>query len=206
HVRELPEISLAVGDEIVPPETVETNKLTATGPEFVPPGAGYWHVATKKAYATAPGKLSVLWGSSCPRVTQRVSAEWPTDPARYQTHVAGSQTNSLANWGAATTASVLYSEPSAGVDGALVQSSRIFSASGPGRSLLLLSPGVPAQTNIYFQFVQSRRWSDPNILSEVGATIGQEIVAAPGWHNTNITTVLRGKGQSFRSTAIGMIA
>ncbi len=181
HVSELPEVSLAVGDKVEPPTTVNvTNQLVSP---FESESAGYWHVKTHTAYATVPGRTTLRWGSSCPHVTQRINAEWPADLARYQPHVAGSQTNSLANWGAATTASVLYSE--AGVDGGLVQSSRIFSASEAGRSLLLLAPGVPAQTNIYFQFVLSRAWYDTNILTEAGAIIGQEIVPALGWHNTN---------------------
>lgn len=180
-ISELPETFVSVGDEVIPPSTVNLSNQFSS-PIFTPPNSAYWHGPTKKVYATTPGTFTIQWGNLCPQISQRVTATWPTNPARYQTHIAGSQTNNLVVWGSGSTASLLYSEPGTGVDSELISNNRVFAAAGAGRSLVLLSPGSPQQTNIYFQFIQSYPWSDTNVLTEDVAEIGSPIPTSP-YHN-----------------------
>jgi len=170
QIVSLPTYTSELGLEIAPPPCADTN--------LSPDGAigAFWHGLTHKLYATAPGASTVTWrrtnGSLIP---QPVLGLWPTNPAQYQTHVAGSAPVGLTGSGSYASPMLLSQDPGTGAS----VSNNNFTAANPGKSLLLVSsPGASVQlTNIFFQFVQSIAWNDPAYLQDTNlAVIGEEIV------------------------------
>jgi uncharacterized delta-60 repeat protein len=169
---------------IVPPPT---NTYTITQ-EIFPPGCAdptqvpvtasgaYYHALSHKVYATAPGLGTVTWkranGSLVP---QPFLAQWPSDPAQFQIHVANSALVDVTGGGQFGFPALLGQDPGTGAT--LVNNQ--FAAASAGRSLLLVSAAgaAPQATNIFFQLVQTILWNDPTYFRDTNtATIGQEIV------------------------------
>ncbi|MBL9167630.1 MAG: hypothetical protein JNN07_07805 [Verrucomicrobiales bacterium] len=176
-----PAQSVSIGAQLPPPDGFDLSRVPAIGPLINPSDAAIWHNPSRRLFALKEGPVSVTWGlseASCPRVPMNYSVSWPNDPTRFQTHVAQTPPVALDNGGLYTHARV-FQEAGVGTDASEVSSSRRFSASGPGRSVLLLSQGDPrTSANVAFQFVKTVRWDDPAYLQDnVQATIGEEIDA-----------------------------
>ncbi len=155
--------------EIAPPGCADTNQIPGTG------GGAFWHGFTHKAYATSPGTNTIAWkrpnGSLIP---QQFVAQWPANPALFQTHVANSAPVDVTGGGRFASPTLLAQEAS----GAVISNSQ-FQATAAGRSLhVVCAPGAPLQsTNIYFQLVQTISATDPNYLRDTNtAVIGEEII------------------------------
>lgn len=186
-----------VGQTIPRPTVVPAGSVPASGPTLVPvnsaSGKGaVWHTAAQQLYATSPGDWTVWWtgtnATTCPLVSSRISIVWPTSAARYQVHVAGTPAVDLSNGGAIQWTELHYQEPGVGSSESEVHSQRTFSASGAGRSVLVLAPGNPLDggtTNVYLQLIQTVAGNDLSYLTNQTTTIGQEIVPQSGWHATN---------------------
>jgi hypothetical protein len=173
-----------LGEAIPPPASIDVHTLPDNGPTVDPSWAAVWHLPTRRLYATTNGQFTVAWGLACPIVTTAHRGHWPTDPARYQLHVAGSPPVNLELGPVSPSARLLLQDSGVGTEPDLVNSEHKFTAAGPGRSLLLLAPGNPTETNLYFQFVQTVRWDDPVYLHDhAAATIGQELTGFLGYHD-----------------------
>ncbi|MGZ8898778.1 MAG: hypothetical protein ACXW3Z_01665, partial [Limisphaerales bacterium] len=147
----------ALGDEIVPPSSADVTRLPATGPDVQPATAAFWHNPTRKLYAADAGGFTVVWRNSgnAPIPMQAVNL-WPTNETLFQTHVAGTPPVNLGAAGTFGSAKLLAQTVGVGADPLDVQNGGTFSATGAGRSLVLLSAGNPQESpDIYFQFVKS---------------------------------------------------
>ena len=176
HVRDIPVTSVSLAEEILPPPNFNSAAMPAIGPEIIPPGMALWSIFQRKLYAIAPGNFTVIWKEdACKQASQAVVAFWPTNDSAYQTFVSGDAPIILTNWGVNSVTKLLSQDPGVGANVELLEAEHAFVASGVGRSLLLLSPGDPAQTNIFFQFARAITWNDSSALEERTATIGQAI-------------------------------
>ena len=161
------------------------------GPTVTPPELAYWHNpdgpggVNGKLYAVQPGKVVVNWTPDPTTPAGQLEIvqaliRWPSDPNEYQFHVANTPPVEMTGGGTYPSVTVLAQD--SGVN-ALISSSaedRLFSASGPGRSLLRLATGSnPAQSPIYFQLIQTIAWDDPmHLLDDVPLDVGQEAMDA----------------------------
>jgi hypothetical protein len=61
------------------------------GPTVNPPDAAFWHVPSQKLFAVKPGSVLVSWKLAGADGTNNWEAAvvWPTNTARFQTHIAG---------------------------------------------------------------------------------------------------------------------
>jgi hypothetical protein len=188
-IEPIPKAQYFLGDVITPPALADVSQSAAAGPNVQPPGLTFWHGPTQRLYAAAPGACTITWknsaGSPIPVNALNV---WPTNVARFQNYVVNSLPVDLSGGGTFTGAQVLAQDAGVEVDGLAVANNLSFSASGPGRSLLVLSPGnVQATTNIYFQLIQSVLGTDPAFLfTNAVAIIGQEITNTAGFHDSSL--------------------
>jgi uncharacterized delta-60 repeat protein len=163
-----------LGQEVPPPSCAAVNLDPDTG------NRAFWHRFTHKLYATFPGSATVIWkranGSTFP---QPVIGQWPTNSAFYQIHVARTPAVDLSGSGQYGYSAMLNQ------DGTAVASvvNNQFVATGTGRSLLLLSPGLsPDVTNIFFQFVKTIVWNDPAYFRDTDTAVIGDPIIDPG-HN-----------------------
>lgn len=187
-----------LGDEIIPPQVVinaiNSGNLTIFPPEVTPAESGFWHVGTRKLYATAPNSpVQILWRDNSQNVlaTQIVNTRWPLE-SEFQLHVSGTPDVDVTNGGFFQSISLMATDPDnpAGVNKDKLENQRLFEANGPsglrngnGRSLLMLSTGSDARLSpIYFLPVRTISWNDPNYGQNKGAKVAYEI-AEPALHN-----------------------
>jgi uncharacterized delta-60 repeat protein len=170
-IGSLPLLTLDLGMELPPPPCASTNL------DHIPGDGAFWHKLTRRMYVTRQGLSTVLWTRpNGPSFTfpQQVFGQWPADNSVYQLHVASTPPVNMSGSSQFKFASLLTQEPGMG---AAVSDQR-YTASGPGRSLLLIAPGTdPAFTNIYFQFVKTIVWNDPLYFRDNStANIGEPII------------------------------
>jgi len=164
------------GQPLRPPATADLGRPPRTDPE----GMCFWHQPTQRFYATTvPADFWAIWETEDGvEVSVPVHTEWPSDANLYQIHVAKTSPVCLSNAWPATVVSNLATEASATLTGTC------FTADRPGRSLIMLSPGIPTVTNIYFQFVKTVEWTNSQYLRDgVAATNGQPVLDDFGDHS-----------------------
>jgi hypothetical protein len=192
YIYHAPILEHTLGSEIPKPENVNLNLLPATGPEVQPAGAAYWHQPTKKLYAVQAGSVILRWKQDAdaqnPQPTMNVQAlnVWPNSDSAYQLHVIGTPAVDLTGGGAYQSVQLMAQDGTVGTDANDVKIGKRFSATGTGRSLLLLSTGLPEAAPIFFQVVKSIAWNDPAYLHDkVPAPVGAEITDRFGYHNAS---------------------
>ena len=182
---DIPIPSIELGAAVPRPDNVDgTGTFPSQGPTVSPAGAAFWHVPSQTLFAVKPGAMLVSWKLSGTFGTSHweASATWPADPERYQLQIAGQAGVDL-NAGGAFPHTVLQAT-TADADADAVSQSRLFSASVPGTSLLMLSAGAPAGNPIRFQFVRTVAWNDPAYLHDnAPATVGQPIADPGGYYH-----------------------
>jgi hypothetical protein len=154
------------------------------GPTVNPPEAAFWHVPSQKLFAVRPGSVLVSWKLAGADGTNNWEAAilWPTNSARYQSHIAGPTPVDVSNGGAYS--NVVLQASTSGATLVSTDAQRWFTAATPGDSLLMLSAGHPTNGPIRFQFVRSIAWNDPAYLHDAApATVGSPIVDPNGYHN-----------------------
>jgi hypothetical protein len=160
----------ALGQQIPPPPNLPLADLVESGPEIDPPGAAFWHRPNPfqaRLFATKAGQLTIRWKTvNNDVVTVRALNVWPPNGNDYQLHVVNTPPVDLSEGGYYKWAGLMDHEPATGADESEVQVSRHFSAQGPGRSFLMLSPGNPLQDAIHFQLVRTVTWDDLNYLHD----------------------------------------
>ena len=184
-IRDIPPAQYLLGQEIRPPDGASVTN----GPTVSPSDAAYWHAPTHKLYATGLyTNYDINWsGTGCAGIHVLARNVW--DPnASYQTHIANTPPVPLTAWGVGSQAQLLATDSSTGAKVNPISGSiSAFSATGPGRSLVMESPGNPASTNIYFQLVKTIAWNDPAYLDTNGvAIIGQGITDTHGYHDASL--------------------
>ncbi|MBX3743930.1 MAG: hypothetical protein KF833_01345 [Verrucomicrobiae bacterium] len=184
YLYDLPVVRYEVGSEMPRPDNVDVSgAFPQGGPRVEPVGAGFWHVPSQKLFLTGTGDVLVSW-PLLNGLTNNVQAfgVWSTNDARYQVHVAGAPPVDLSDGGTFATARLLAT--SGGVDPDEVQSQRRFFAATPGRNLVMVAPGNPAEGPIRFLLVKAIAWSDPKHLhDDVPALVGQPVVDTFGYHD-----------------------
>ncbi len=168
----LPEYTL--GQEIPRPVELALTDVSANGPIINPPDAAYWHRRgpfDARLYATRPGNINITWNSSF--AVQGINV-WPTNASAFQTNIANCPPVDLTDGGRYAWTELKYTDLSTGTDPDNVKLKRQFQATGPGKSLLLLSAGPPSDNPIYFQLVNSLDWNNPahlrdNITNLIGS-------------------------------------
>ena len=193
----LPEYKL--GQEIPPPAGLALADLVDSGPEIIPEGAAFWHrpnVYEAKLYATRAGRITVRWKTTSGNmITVQALNVWPTPISTYQLHVAQTPPVELRNGGAFNWAALMDSEDGTAADGALVRNRLQYSATGSGRSLLMLAANNPVQDpSVYFQLVRTVTWDDLAYLhddnlglpgqQDASAQIGEELNPL-GYHDAS---------------------
>jgi hypothetical protein len=185
---DLPIPELHVGSEIPPPATGldSTGTFPTQGPQVTPSGAAYWHVPSQKLFSVKPGRVLVTWPLQPPgsgnKYNWEATAGWPEDGARYQVHVANPTAVDVSNGGLFTHATLQATSTDASGDA--VSNARLFTATTPGPSLLMLSAGAPGGNPIRFQLVRTIVWNDANYLHDhAPATVGAPIVDPGDYHN-----------------------
>ena len=154
------------------------------GPTVNPPDAAFWHVPSQKLFAVKPGSVLVSWKLAGTAGTNNWEAAvlWPTNTARFQTHIAGPTPVDLSDGGKYS--NVVLQATTSGATLLSSNAQQWFTASTPGDSLLMLSAGPPTNGPIRFQFVRSIAWNDPTFLHDSApATVGSPIVDPAGYHN-----------------------
>ena len=193
----LPEYAL--GQEIPPPAGLALADLVDSGPEIIPEGAAFWHrpnVYDARLYATRAGRITVRWKTtSGSMITVQALNVWPAVASAYQLHVSATPPVDLKNGGAFNWAALMDSEDGTAADSALVRNRLQYSATGSGRSLLMLAANNPIQDpTVYFQLVRTVTWDDLGYLYDAEkATPGQQDAPASigvelnslGFHDDN---------------------
>ncbi len=159
----------SLGSEIPRPSSVGANDLPATGPVVTPSDATYWDNNAKKLFAARPGGVRIEWTTATggTPATTIATLRWPTVVDAYQEHLLDTPDVSLTAW---ESVRVLTTE--AGVNTNATSTFRTFSATQPGRTLLLLSSTSGASGML---LVQSRRWAEASGAIPHAAEIGREI-------------------------------
>ncbi len=154
------------------------------GPTVNPPDAAFWHVPSQKLFAVKPGGILVSWKLAGTAETNNWEAAvvWPTNLARFQTHIAGPTPVDVSDGGQYSNVVLQASTSGATLIGSNAQ--QWFTATAPGDTLLMLSVGHPTNGPIRFQFVHSFAWNDPAQLHDnAPATVGVPIQDPAGYHN-----------------------
>jgi hypothetical protein len=171
--------------QIQPPPNADISKQ----PYVFPSGSLFWHAPSSTLYATTLGQFLVTWYNSAgSSIAVPVQTQWPTATQSYQTYVLGSPPVDLSNGGAMSAAQLMYQESGVGIDPYKVQNSELFSASGPGRSLLMLAPtNAAVSPAIYFLLARTITWTDPAyVYTNATAVIGQPITDFVGFHDASL--------------------
>ncbi len=184
YAFDAPISNLELGMEIPRPPNVNVDgNFPSGGPGVDPPGAAFWHAASQKLFAVRPGPILVSWPLNG-GTTNNIQAVlgWPSDQSRFQLHVAGPTPVDLSGGGVFSHATLHTTSTDASAD--LVRNTRVYSATTPGLSLVMLSSGPPENNPIRFQFVRTVAWNDPAHLHDnASATIGQPIADPGGYHD-----------------------
>ncbi|MCI0747734.1 MAG: PA14 domain-containing protein [Verrucomicrobia subdivision 3 bacterium] len=154
------------------------------GPTVNPPDAAFWHVPSQKLFAVRPGSVLVSWKLAGNDGTNNWEAAitWPTNSARYQSHIAGPTPVDVSDGG--TYGNAILQASTTGATLVSSNAQHWFTSSTPGDSLIMLSSGSPTNSPIRFQFVRSIAWNDPAYLHDSApATVGSPIVDPAGYHN-----------------------
>jgi hypothetical protein len=153
------------------------------GPTVNPPDAAFWHVPSQKLFAVKPGGVLVSWKlTGGDTANWEAAIVWPTNAARFQTHIAGPTPVDVSDSGSYS--NVLLQATTSGATLVDSNAQRWFTAPAPGSNLLMLSAGHPTNGPIRFQFVRSVAWNDPACLhDDAPAVIGSPIVDPAGYHN-----------------------
>jgi FG-GAP repeat len=175
-----------IGTEIPRPLGISDLDIP-NGPTITPPDQAFWHNpdgpggVNGKLYAVKPGKVIINWTPDPTTPASQLEIvqaliRWPSDPTEYQIHVANTPPVEMTGGGSYPSVSIMAQD--SGVNAIIASSGedRLFSAFGPGRSLLRLSTGSnPSQSPIYFQLIQTVNWNDPTYLMDgVPLAIGSE--------------------------------
>ena len=158
-----------LGSEIPRPGSIAANELPPSGPDVTPSNATYWDNASKKLFAARPGGVTIKWQTLTGDVrgTTVASLQWPANINAYQDHLLDTPPVSLTAW---DSVSVLSTE--AGVDPTTTPTTRTFSATGSGRTLLQLAKSGGTSGML---LVRSRRWNETPGTFPQPAEIGREI-------------------------------
>jgi hypothetical protein len=181
YAYQAPIVEFSLGFEIPRPVSVLPDQLPPTGPIVEPANAALWHIQSKKLFAVKTGPVLISWPqNSSTNIVQGLNI-WPTNGASYQTHIAGSLPVPLTGY---ADSQLLQTEAGTGADADQVKFGHAFSATGPGRSLLLFSSGSPQNDPIFFQLINSVAWNDPlHLHTNAPAIIGEVITNDFGYHN-----------------------
>jgi hypothetical protein len=155
----------------------------ANGPVITPSDMAFWHPPSQKLYAVKPGNIVIDWTPSeqdqVKKIVDQALGIWPPNEADYQIHVANTPEVDLSAANRFLTTELRAQDDGVGTPANMVSGKKAFAATGPGRSLLLLSTGAIASTNdVFFQLVKTVAWNDPAHLQDnVPTVIGQEITS-----------------------------
>jgi FG-GAP repeat len=160
YIYHVPILEYVLGSVIPPPPGL----VPTVAPEVDPEGAAWWQ--NGQLYAAKAGKLIIHWRDDDLIVNVQAINVWPSDETDYQLHVTQTPAIDVSDGGRYPRTELLDQDETVGTDAAGVRLNHEFSASGPGRSLLLLSTGKTDQDPIFFQFVKSVEWQDPDHLHD----------------------------------------
>lgn len=193
---------------VIPSVGVTNDNVYTDGPTVVPANLAYWHPASKRLYAVAPGPLTITWRNSIGEAVSVIDAinQWPSDDSRYQVYVSGSPgvdfsaaspLNLQFQQLMTTDATIIKSSQAALQPVDEVKSNRQFLAqltpnanpadlngvndvSLTGRALVMLSDNVnPQQGDLFFQFIKMVKWNNPQYTAPLANfTIGNYVGAA----------------------------
>jgi len=176
--------------KVIPPVGITSDQVLASGPTVVPANFTFWHDATKRLYAVAPGPITVTWYNKNNEKVSTVDVlnKWPNDTSKFQTYIVGSppvkmeetsgQLRMLSHSLVAKDPVIQKASPTSLTPEQELTNNKQFNVSlsltsdpavtvatddpsVTGRALVLLSDNAnPRQGNIFFQFVRVKKWNN----------------------------------------------